>query len=515
MTQNEATPELLAARARLNNELEEKWKSILSSVSSATNSRELLTEEVRSFYRAEFDLEKRPLLYEDLRKIAASGHFVKTFDSAFQNFKKSVEAKERADKAWTDKPDNYVSIDTVTQALSDLEISVKFNQLTKDIEISGLPGCYSKDNAVNVLPVFLRDYMRSEGYQGSTELNIKGCLNCIADRNRYNPFKEYLLNGVWDGTDRFPEIYRILGVPSPRHQSYIRKWFIQCVALGVREDDDTENPFGAEGVLVLQGPQGLAKTSFFRIMSPFPRWFVEGAIIDMRDKDTQIKALQALIAELGELDGTIKKEQTSLKAFVTNPEDRIRTPYAASATRLVRRTSFCGTVNPKDFLRDDTGSRRWWVVPITHVDKKALFSLKRSWVNQLWFQIYSIYLDNPNGFRLSDDEMKELQDRNEEFERPLRYEIELSELLNFCIPQYQWEWWKVGELKNRINDRADPGAVGKALKRVMMRAGFDDPSSQNLARGSIGRVEYKLPLFHSEEYSREYGDSCEDDELPL
>lgn len=58
---------------------------------------------------------------------------------------------------------------------------------------------------------------------------------------------------------------------------------MQCVALGL---NDESHPVGADGVLVLQGDQGLAKTSFFRIMSPFPRWFVEGAIIDMSNKDT-------------------------------------------------------------------------------------------------------------------------------------------------------------------------------------------------------------------------------------
>ena len=39
--------------------------------------------------------------------------------------------------------------------------------------------------------------------------------------------------------------------------------------------------------------------------------------------------------------------------------DTYRQPYARVATTKPRRTSFCATVNPQEFLNDETGSRRW------------------------------------------------------------------------------------------------------------------------------------------------------------
>lgn len=243
------------------------------------------------------------------------------------------------------KTSRRIDLGVVSEALDELEISVRYNQLLKETEIKGLPCCYSQESAVNVLPTYLMDYLKSCGYKGVSQQAVDAYLFCIADQHRYNPIKDYLQSGIWDKVDRFPEIYRILGVTEPKYQTYIKKWFIQCVALGLNDEDE---PIGADGVLVLQGEQGLAKTSFFRIMSPFPRWFVEGAIIDMGTKDTIITALSGWITELGELDSTIKKEQSSLKAFITRPEDRIRAPYARTDTRTPRRTSFCGTVNPKD-----------------------------------------------------------------------------------------------------------------------------------------------------------------------
>lgn len=387
-----------------------------------------------------------------------------------------------------------VDLEAVKSALSELGVSVKYNLLLKQTEIVGLPDCYSAENAVNVLPVYLADYLKSYGYKGVTQQAIEGYLFCIADQNRYNPIKDYLLSGTWDGADRFPEIYRILGVTEPKYQIYIRRWFIQCVALGLNDED---NPIGADGVLVLQGEQGLAKTSFFRIMSPFPRWFVEGAIIDMGTKDSLITALSGWITELGELDSTIKKEQSSLKAFITRPEDRIRAPYARNDTRAPRRTSFCGTVNPKDYLKDETGSRRFWTVPVANTDKKALFSLSRDWVHQLWYQAYQLYLSDPESFRLTDEEMSTLQDDNREFEQPLPYEVEIIDMLDYSLPVERWEWWKASTIAKLLPSNASTVKVGKALSRVCLRLCKDHPGWNKTSRVIHGIAEYYIPLSHS------------------
>ena len=442
-------------------------QEILASVAGAQNIDELLTDEVRELYRKEFDGVRRASIAGKLREIARNGEFTKVFDKALSTMEKDAKAYEKGliewDKAQHQK-DNRVSIDTVTEALRELGITLRYNQLLKEAEVEGLPAYYSKQNAVNVLPVYLMDYLRASGYEGVNAKTVDGCLACIADQNRYNPIKEYLLAGAWDGEDRFPEIYRILGMPDERYQTYIRKWFIQCVALGL---NDEENPVAADGILVLQGEQGLAKTSFFRIMSPFPRWFVEGAVIDMRDKDSLLVSLGGWITELGELDSTLKKEQMSLKAFVTRPEDRIRPPYAATSARAARRTSFCGTVNPKNFLKDETGSRRFWIVPLEHIDKKALFALPREWVNQVWYQTYSLYKADPGGYRLSDAEIQELQRENRDFEEQLAYEEEIWALLVPSLPVERWSWWRSIDLAKLLpGPVTDSRRIGRVLARV-------------------------------------------------
>lgn len=471
-------------------------QEILASVMNAKTISELLTNEVQELYRTEVDGVHRAAIASELREIAKKGRFATAFNRALTTMDKAAKDYEKGLIEWDKakrRKSTRVSIDTVSDALQELGITLRYNQLLKEADIQGLPFQYSKQNAAVVLPVYLMDYLRESGYEGVNPKAVDGCLACIADQNRYNPIREYLQSGQWDGVDRFSEIYRILGVSDERSQIYIRKWFIQCAALGLNND---ERPVGADGILVLQGEQGLAKTSFFRIMSPFPRWFVEGAIIDMKDKDTQIRALSGWIAELGELESTLKKEQASLKAFITLPEDRIRPPYAATPVRAARRTSFCGTVNPENFLKDESGSRRFWIVHLEYIDKKALFALPREFVNQVWFQVYEMYKTDPAGYRLRDDEIRELQKQNQKFEELLPYELEIRELLDFSLPVERWGWWRSVDLAELLRKPPDDARrIGRALSRV----------AKQCANGRFrydhkinGKPEYLIPLVNSD-----------------
>ena len=396
----------------------------------------------------------------------------------------------------------HISIEVVQKVLDILGITVRYNVMAKENEIKGMPEYYSDMNAVNTLPVYLYDYLRACGVKGVRKEIITDYLNCIADMNHFNPVEDYLKDGTWDKKDRLTEIYRILNVSEEKYQTYIRKWLIQCVALALNSE---KKPIGAEGVLVLQGEQGIAKTSFFRILSPYPRWFIEGAILDMSNRDTLIKALSGWITELGELDSTLKREQSILKAFITQPEDKIRQPYARNPVRNARRTSFCGTVNPKDYLRDETGSRRFWTIPIENIDKKALFSLSSDFIHQLWLQIYQMYLENKSGFRLTEKEMETLQKDNFEFDIPLPFEEEIRGILDYSLPVEQWEWWRACDLVSKIPGYPSARQIGKCIAKISselwgqcIEKGVLQkcPSNRRHKRKIHGSWEFYIPLQH-------------------
>lgn len=104
--------------------------------------------------------------------------------------------------------------------------------------------------------------------------------------------------------------------------------------------NDETSPTGAEDVITLQGLEGIGKTLPMRRLSI-------------------LRSINCWICELGELDSTSRKDQSALKSHLTAVSDNIREPYARTATQRVRRTSYCATVNPSEFLTSSTGNRRY------------------------------------------------------------------------------------------------------------------------------------------------------------
>jgi predicted P-loop ATPase len=73
--------------------------------------------------------------------------------------------------------------------------------------------------------------------------------------------------------------------------------------------------------------------------------------------------------------------------------------YAMATATYPRRTVFLGTVNPKAFLRDPTGNRRFWVIPVTMccVDKESAkdhdneYYIQGLDMQQVWAHAYALY----------------------------------------------------------------------------------------------------------------------------
>ena len=150
---------------------------------------------------------------------------------------------------------------------------------------------------------------------------------------------------------------------------------------------------------------------------------------------------------MGELETTLKSDIERLKAFITDGVDEYRLPYDRSDTRLPRRTSFIATCNSAKFLIDPTGSRRFWTVPTESIDLDALKKLD---VLQVWKQVEKETADNPQSFRLTPEEQKELAKRNKSHDKPLPAQDEIEDILEMaeCNPdKYKFDYITVTNFK--------------------------------------------------------------------
>jgi len=188
-------------------------------------------------------------------------------------------------------------------------------------------------------------------------------------QNKRNCVEEHLQSlPEWNGISYIDSLCDTLEVAPEFEEAkrlYIRKWMLGCVKTVIEGGAN-------QTVLVLGGNQGIGKSRFCKALATMggkkPEYFLGGVILDTSNKDNCISVTKKFIVELAEIDATFRKSDiAALKAFITREEDEIRMPYAATADKLKRRTSFVASVNDENFLADTTGNRRYLVLPLKSI----------------------------------------------------------------------------------------------------------------------------------------------------
>lgn len=357
-----------------------------------------------------------------------------------------------------------LTLDLFKKILQSLNIKIRYNELKGETVISNFPKELSTNNILNTFPIYINDYINNKGIKCTTQ-KVQEYINVISDINSYNPVKEILDSTVWDGKNRLEELYNIMGISNEAYKTYIYKWLLQCIAL---LNNNLQVNYSADGVLVLQGRQGIGKTSFFRTLSINEEFFTEGVSLNTENKDDLITCTSSWICELGEMDHTLKKGQSLLKAILTRSTDKIRYPFAKNITTKPRKTSFCGTVNEENFIKDITGSRRYWIISLDEkYNDKKMQSLSKQWVIQLWKQIENIWKTSNKAkcYRLTSEEIEQLEKDNKKYNLLIVGEQEIEDALDFSISKEKYKRMTVTEIKKHLDlKNVDSGRLGRTLK---------------------------------------------------
>ena len=297
---------------------------------------------------------------------------------------------------------------------------------------------------------------------------VKLCVDQALAANHINSVLEWLENIEWDGTSCLDTIFEILHLHDDLSKTLLKKWLVQCVAM---LENGKDNQYGIDGVLTLIGKQGDGKTSFFRKLVPTGKqkdWFAEGRSLDTENTDSRRQLTKGWIMELGEVDSTTKKEQSSLKALLTASVDEIRKPYQVYAETTYRHVSICASVNKEEYLRDETGNRRWWSVKIS--EPIALDSMNKLDIEQLWAEIKHIWdnsdKEKQDAFRLSGEERILLEERNKEQREDAGYEDRIRFKFNFEADKSAWKWLTLEQIASMLLE----GNVNRTEKTVINRS---------------------------------------------
>jgi hypothetical protein len=238
---------------------------------------------------------------------------------------------------------------------------LRFNEMTMFVEVETTSGWVAmRDADMNSAYVLLSQ----KGWIVGENPVIKAICH-VARHQSFHPVRQYLLKveqdtstAAFDLDEVAPRFFRS---EDPLHVAMVRKWLIGAVWRAM------EPGCQMDYCLVLQSRhQGIGKTTSFKALAS-PDWFNSTA--PDGDKDFLLNVHSCWIFEMGELEShTGKRSAGHMKNLITITTDNFRAPYGKNNEPHRRGSVFCGTVNEDSFLRDETGNRRYWVVPIAGTD---------------------------------------------------------------------------------------------------------------------------------------------------
>lgn len=390
------------------------------------------------------------------------------------------------------KKSDTLKICHVEEWLNAHNVQVSFNLMTQQAQIEGYTERKLQEgNLLNTLPTVICDDLQDK-YKNCSADKIAQILAVIVESRPFHPVLDLLNSVEWDKQDRLENFFKLIHISNANeYDKFSRvlfvKWFRQTLAM--LHNGESGQTFGAEGVLTLNGVQGIGKTTLLRKLAIERAFFREGQRLDDKDKDTARRCVTTWIAELGELDCTLKSDLGYLKAFITADTDSYRLPYGRADINNPRRASLSASVNGDSYLVDPTGNRRFWTIELKQIDIEKLDSFN---FLQLWKQIETEIKDNneewASCFRLTRDEMTKLEERNNSVKRGLKGENEISEILLTAPPRVQWDYMTVARFKSCFDILRPYSSeqIGRVLKALNCE------STTKRVNGMPVKV-YKLP----------------------
>lgn len=256
----------------------------------------------------------------------------------------------------------------------------------------------------------LRIFLESE-YHITCAYKIQDAFDSFIDQTSIHSVREYIKGLKWDGVKRIDTVFiDFLGADNT---PYIRKSARKIFCAGIARIFTPGIKFDYLPTLI--GAQGIGKSTFIRIMGK--DWYSESLkVSDMKDKTAVEKLLGSWVIEISEMDGMNTTKADTLKSFLSAQQDKYRPAYGRETVTDKRQCIIIGTSNEREFLKDDTGNRRFWPIDVgKNAPTKNVFTELPEEIDQMWAEAYMLWvLGEP---LYPDAEMAEEAEREQEAHR--------------------------------------------------------------------------------------------------
>lgn len=292
-----------------------------------------------------------------------------------------------------------------------------------------------------------------------------------------HPVRDYInALPLWDGIDRVHQLASYVTIePAQAGQSredaqqlfeeHLHKWMLGNVGMWLK--DSVVN----HEMLILVGPQGIYKTTFFRWLLPqqLHKYYWENSHNTFKHKDDHIALGENMLVEVEEFNITKPDDVGIMKSLITANNIKERRPYARQREEKHRLAGFCGTCNDQHFLTDDTGNRRFLCFLASNIIHPNEWNID---IDQLYAQLRDEFQSGVR-YWLNREEEQRMAVQNEAFRLVSDEEMLLFNHYRKPVGNEPFEWMNSASIAQHINGgRLGYGLSSKKIGSVLSRHKF-------------------------------------------
>lgn len=239
----------------------------------------------------------------------------------------------------------------------------------------------------------LRTYIRKNYADLNSAETLADEMIVLAQSKSFHVVKNYFDSlPNWDKKPRAESLFiDFLKVPDTKFARVVTmQWLLAAVARIFYPGCNFQ------AALVLQGNQNIGKSYILERLGG--AWY--GCLSESVEKTDAIDAIRNFwICEIKELAAARRAEINAVKSFIERAADTYRVKYARRNQTFERHCVFAITCNDRQFLRDQTGNRRYWILESPLAEFCYIEGLTDEYIQQLWAEVYYKFKQlTANGF---------------------------------------------------------------------------------------------------------------------
>ena len=347
------------------------------------------------------------------------------------------------------------------KVLDYLNYKFKYNEISSDVLVSvgnKWMNYYEYDGVIKTeVSDLVSQYWRKELSNGLFENAVKSLYQL--EENRFNPVVDRLKSLKWDEKPRMTDFFNKFTDKYNLTNTLFPNWMLGSI-------ERVLNPMGFQNpVLILDGKQGVGKSSLVRYLAmPFEEYYDSGTI-DPNNKDSRIALTSNFIFDWSEGAGLSKREIEGLKELLTKDKEKVRLPYGRKPIEKKIISNIIMTKNDTGaFLKDQTGNRRFNILKdfdiVYDYTKEGYdvsgdwyeFGLGKEFFEQLWAEVYEMWKADKEKKWVTSVRDERIRKAMEEVREECLSEPALYETLDSIIVERKGSVLSVMDLYKKIED---------------------------------------------------------------